>query len=322
MQNILLILLFGGELSYYLLIIQTGVVEHFNSNIALFWTLPLGGVLGTFIAHKNIFIFDNINIKLMFALFLQLILSFIYPNLNLISLFFLGFSAGIIAPILIVLFVKSKIINVVIALVIAYTVGTLLFTTIPENRTNLAILFSIIALISTIYLKSIVELDVKHRVNYMSILPLFIWLLLDSSLFEIVSRSENISIWRGDFKFSIIFFHIVGLIVAYINRDRDFNNELIAILASFSYIFYYFEEAKLLAIIYPFFISYYNFFLFQKLLKIGNLKELGIIVLFTCWMASGTGLLIALSNLIYIPILFLLLLFILNTNLFRKVNYA
>ena len=322
MQNILIVLLLGSELSYYLLIIQTGVVEYFHSDITLFWTLPVGGILGTFLAYKNISIFKSINSKLMIALFLQLVLSLAYPNLNLLFLFLLGFSAGVIAPMLILLFVNSKIIYAVIALALAYVVGTLLFTTIPADRVNLAILFSEIAFISVIYLKPIIEKKERKSINYMSIAPLFIWLLLDSSLFEIISRSESVSIWRGDFTFYIITFHLIGLIVAYMNRDKDFNNDLIAILFAFSYIFYYFNEPILLAIVYPFFISYYNFFMFDKLIKIGNLKQLSFIVLFTCWIASGAGLLIALFNLIYIPIIFLIILFILNNNLIKKVNYA
>jgi len=43
---IALIILFFTETSYYLLILQTGIVEYYHSNLAQIWMIPVDGVLG------------------------------------------------------------------------------------------------------------------------------------------------------------------------------------------------------------------------------------------------------------------------------------
>jgi len=49
---IALIVLFFTETSYYLLILQTGVVELYNSDITQIWTTPLFGIIGMLVALK------------------------------------------------------------------------------------------------------------------------------------------------------------------------------------------------------------------------------------------------------------------------------
>lgn len=321
MQNLFLSILLASELSFYLLIVQTGVVEYFHSNLTSFWTLPLGGIIGAMLSYKNFFQIDTINKKLTLALSLQLFISLFYPNFTLILLFLLGISVGVIAPILIILFVNKRVIYALLGLALAYTIGTLLFNFDVTKRDTLSILFSMIALFASLYLKDTNE-NRSYIVDYSSIGVLFLWIVLDSSLFEILSRSENISIWRSEYSPLIVIFHLIGLMVAYLYREKEFNDNLITILFGFSYLFFYLEEPILLSIVYPFVISYYNFFMFSRLIKIGNLKALGAITLFTCWMASGVGLMIALFDLTYLPILFLILLGSLNFKFIIRREYA
>ena len=84
MQRLILILFIACELCFYLLIAQTGIVEHFSSNIFLITPLPIGGIIGTLlVSYIKI---ENTN-KISIFLTLQLLMSFIYPNYNFITLF-------------------------------------------------------------------------------------------------------------------------------------------------------------------------------------------------------------------------------------------
>ena len=86
MQRLILILFIACELCYYLLIAQTGVVEYFSSNLFLIAPLPIGGVIGSFlVSYIKI---DNKN-KISLFLTIQLIMSFLYPNFNILTLFIL-----------------------------------------------------------------------------------------------------------------------------------------------------------------------------------------------------------------------------------------
>ena len=81
MQRLILILFIASELCYYLLIAQTGVVEYFSSNLFLIAPLPIGGVIGSLLVSYIKIDFRN---KISLFLTIQLIMSFLYPNFNMI----------------------------------------------------------------------------------------------------------------------------------------------------------------------------------------------------------------------------------------------
>lgn len=52
LSAIAVIFLFFSETSYYLLILQTGIVDYFHSNFAQIWMIPTGGILGILTISK------------------------------------------------------------------------------------------------------------------------------------------------------------------------------------------------------------------------------------------------------------------------------
>lgn len=303
MARLMLIVFIALELSYYLLIVQTGIVEYFSSDIFLIAPLPIGGIIGSLLSF---YIKANNQNKITFFLTLQLLLSFLYPNLSQMMLFVLGISAGALAPLMINELKKAKFIDLGIALSISYTIGTLLFNYEASQRGTLAIVLSSIILISSMFLpKTILQesTDDSHSLSLM-----LLWVFLDSALFESLSRDLIIPIWRGGFSYEIAFFHIVGIVLAVgIKMPKKKKELLIASLFALSYLFYFLQEAYILSAIYPIVISYYNITILQSLLK-RNLKIIGTYMILIGWVASGIGLFVALENLIiFIPIIFSLL---------------
>lgn len=294
-------LLLGFELTYYLLIVQTGIVAHYNSDIIILFPMFFGGVIGTFLSGKSWFTIDNPIYKIIIALLLQLSLSFLYPNFNAVTLFLLGLSVGFMAPLGIYLFKDKQVKELLFALAIAYTVGTYLFTSDADSRVWIAVGSTSIALFSAIVLKGYkVDLDTKNISHtFISYSPLILWILLDSNLFESISRHDDIDIW-SHYTYTIIIFHLLGLYVSYfIKTHINKQHILIAILFTVSYIVSYIESAQLLAIVYPFTISYYNVIVFRTLSQELSLKKLAFIMIFVGWIASGLGLGIALTGLLH-----------------------
>lgn len=308
MQTILLIVLMASELCYYLLVAQTGIIESFHSDLSQIYTLPVGGAIGSLLAYRNFGALNTTRRKVAFLLIAQGLLSLTYPNFNLLTLFLLGLTVGALAPLFIHLFSKDEIFPLMIALTIAYATGTALFTTPPEERRSIALLLSLLAFSAIAGLRR----DNKTRGTYLaqgySLAPysavlLFLWVALDSSLFEILSRHETLSIWRGEYRPFIILFHVLGLVSAYVVRDRvKTHHSIIAALFVTSYGLLFLEQGLLLAIVYPFVISYYNFFLLRLLISIRSLQLLGVCMLGAGWIASGLGLMVALHHLTLIPI--------------------
>jgi len=89
--NIAIILFIASELSYYLLIAQTGIVEYMNSNIYAIAPLPIGGVIGSLLTYYLTISRKN---KIFIFLVIQLTISLFYPNLSSIMLFILGIGVG------------------------------------------------------------------------------------------------------------------------------------------------------------------------------------------------------------------------------------
>ena len=137
-----------------------------------------------------------------------------------------------------------------------------------------------------------------------------LWVFLDSTLFESLSRDITISIWRDGFTFQIALFHVIGVFCAlYFKIEKNQKSLFILTLFAASYLFYFLREGFILSIVYPFVISYYNVVILQTIAK-KDFKTITFYMIFIGWMASGAGLFVALSNLIlFVPIILLLAIF-------------
>ncbi|MDD5372971.1 MAG: hypothetical protein PHO62_06055 [Sulfurimonas sp.] len=300
-HSIALSLLLGFELSYYLLIVQTGIVAHYNSDLVTLFPMFAGGVFGTWLSGISWGGIKNPIYKIMVALSLQLFLSFFYPNYNIFTLLFLGLAVGSMAPLGIYLFKAKQQKELFFALSIAYTVGTYFFTYDVDNRELIAVFFTLIALSSALVLKNYrVEVDSKVvSFPFVAYIPLVLWILLDSNLFETLSRHAGLDIW-SKYTLTIALFHIAGLAAAYfIHIPKIKQHLLIAMLFAISYSLFYFASPSLLAVFYPFTISYYNVVVFRVLSEEMSLSKLAFMMIFVGWMASGFGLTLALSRILY-----------------------
>jgi hypothetical protein len=147
LYSIALSLLLGFELSYYLLIVQTGLAEHFNSDVFTLFPLFAGGVAGTLLAGRKWIGEASVIHKIITALVMQLGVSFLYPDYNPLTLLLLGISIGLMAPLGIYLFKEHQQKELFFALAIAYTTGTYVFEAVQANeRGFLAVIFSAVAL--------------------------------------------------------------------------------------------------------------------------------------------------------------------------------
>ncbi|MDD2653206.1 MAG: hypothetical protein PHX44_09180 [Sulfurimonas sp.] len=294
-------LLLGFELSYYLLIVQTGIAAHYNSDLITLFPMFIGGVAGTILGGVAWGSIQNPIHKILIALSLQLGLSFLYPNYTFFTLMLLGLAVGVMAPLGIYLFKAKQQKELLFALAIAYSVGTFLFTSDVHNRIAIAASLSAVALVSAFVLRGYkVALDAKeHSYPFAAYLPLMLWIFLDSNLFETLSRHENINIW-SNCTFTIIAFHLLGLVAAYVIKASKLKKHLfIALLFFGSYTLSYLEASFMLSMLYPFTISYYNVVVFTVLSKEQNIAKLSFMMVFVGWIASGAGLMLALSKLLH-----------------------
>lgn len=303
MQKLALVFFIAFELCYYLLIAQTGIVEHLASNIFVIAPLPIGGVIGSILSF---YIKTSNKNKIFSFLLLQLAVSFFYPNLNALLLFILGISVGALAPLLINELKKASNIQLGFALAISYALGTFLFTYDASKRGSIAIVFTIIALLSSLFLNQKEHKDLTNNNYSYSLFVMVLWIFLDSTLFETLSRDLSTSIWRDGFTLEIIVFHLIGVVSAfYIKMEKTQKELLILTLFALSYLFYFLHEGFILSLVYPFVISFYNVVILQTIVK-KDLKTLGIYMVFIGWAASGAGLFVALENLTYfVPVIFL-----------------
>lgn len=317
LSSFALILFISCELSYYLLIAQTGIVEYFNSDLFVIAFLPIGGVFGSLLTY---YLKISIKNKIVMFLTLQLILSLFYPNYTSIMLFILGISVGALAPLLINELKKSDSFTLSFSLIISYVLGTNLFNYDVSQRDFLAILLSFITLISFFFIPKKTK---KTKLNHsFSLINMSLWVFLDSTLFETLSRSETISIWRDGFTFEIAIFHILGVVTAIYFKTNKIQSQInILVLFALSYLFFFTKEPLLLSIVYPFVISYYNVHILQTLIK-KDLKTLAIYMIFIGWIASGTGLFIALTKtIVLVPLVFLLYYFFKKIKSYKKELY-
>jgi hypothetical protein len=293
-------------LCYYLLIAQTGIVEYFSSDLSIIIYLPIGGIIGSL---SSFYIKTSNKSKIFGFLLLQLIMSFFYPDLSSLMLFILGVSVGALAPLLINELKKGSNIQLGLGLAIAYVLGTSLFNFDVLLRGDIAISLTFIAIISFFFIEHNKSVSISNS-NF-TLVGMASWILIDASLFETLSRDENISIWRDVYTYEIIFFHLLGIILAFTLKLQKNQKELfIIILFTLSYLLYFLNEALLLSIVYPIVISYYNVMILQTLIH-KDLKTISIYMIFIGWIASGAGLFIALGHLIlFVPIIIIIFLII------------
>ncbi len=305
MQRLILIFFIACELCYYLLIAQTGVVEYFSSNLFLIAPLPIGGIIGSLLVSYIKIDFRN---KISLFLTIQLIMSFLYPNFNILTLFILGFAVGSLAPLIINEIKKATLLELGLALSVSYVTGTLLFNYEVEGRGIIAITLTTITLLASRFLPT--NEPIKKSNQEFPLLMMVLWVFLDSTLFESLSRDITISIWRDGFTFQIALFHVIGVFCAlFFKIEKNQKSLFILTLFAASYLFYFLRQGDILSIVYPFVISYYNVVILQTIAK-KDFRIITFYMIFIGWMASGAGLFVALSNLIlFVPIILLIAIF-------------
>ena len=305
MQRLILIFFIACELCYYLLIAQTGVVEYFSSNLFLIAPLPIGGVIGSLLVSYIKIDFRN---KISLFLTIQLIMSFLYPNFNMLTLFILGFAVGSLAPLIVNEIKKATLLELGLALSVSYVTGTLLFNYEIEGRGIIAITLTTITLLASRFLPT--NEPIKKSNQEFPLLMMVLWVFLDSALFESLSRDITISIWRDGFTFQIALFHVIGVFCAlFFKIEKNQKSLFILTLFAASYLFYFLRQGDILSIVYPFVISYYNVVILQTIAK-KDFRIITFYMIFIGWMASGAGLFVALSNLIlFVPIILLIAIF-------------
>lgn len=316
--NPFLIIFVSCELLFYLLIVQTGLLEFYNDDIFFLIWLPIGGIIGSILSG---YIALDLWKKSLLFLSFQLFGALFYPYLGNFTQFIMGLGVGAMAPIVIRVLGNGKKVDLSISILIAYVFGTLLFNYPPQNRYFLAIFLTIIPIICLIYLNlknPLYKNDFTKINEFGMIFLMFIWVFLDSSLFETLSRSESISLWRGEYYIFLVISHIIGVVYA-IKSTQTINKEGFIIFCMFmiSYLAYFLQLPLILALIYPATVSLYNVVILEYLRVHYSFKMVGIYMVFLGWMASGFGLLVSLYEVIIISVFILAILgyfYYLNMN--------
>ncbi|WP_201352867.1 hypothetical protein [Hydrogenimonas urashimensis] len=290
LSTVAFLLLFSAEFGYYLLILQTGIVQYHHSILSEIWTMPVGGMVGLVWSVK---LYPNRHWLMPSLLFLQLILSLYYASANELALFLLGLISGLTAPILIAMVPRLWV--AVVALAFSYIFSTYVFDVPAIDRTFIALLLSAVAFGASLLSDVQTEAGKHGTVSFHDLRNIFLWLLLDATLFETLSRDVVMHLWGDEgFVFTIIVFHLVGLVVAYHMRSHRHNNALLLVFFALTYVAYASGSRYSLSVIYPFVISYYNVVILAKLIHLPYPKIA--VASSSLWAASGLGLLIALSH--------------------------
>jgi len=281
LAEIAFITLFFAETSYYLLIMQTGIVECFHSDMSKLWMIPVGGVLGIL----TMFSVKERSFVVLVALFFQTLLMFFYPTFSGLTLFILGFLSGLVAPYLI--YQLRTLQQVLIVLGLAYLLGTFAVTIPAEHRGLLAIVLSMVALFSSYFVTPLEEKEQKE-LKLSTYITIFLWLVLDATLFETLSRSSG-AIWGRDaFTLTISVFHLVGLFIGYKLHQFRYNNLVILTLFALSYLAFTLNLSYFLAIVYPIVISYYNVIILKHFMRL-SFEHLTLVSV-SLWVSAGAGL--------------------------------
>lgn len=280
------IILFFTETSYYLLILQTGIVDYFHADISHIWMIPVGGVLGILTIAK----LQHRSTIVIVALLFQTFFMFFYPAFNPLMLFILGYLSGLVAPYLI--YHLKSVEQVLVILGLSYLLGTVAIAIVPQNRGTLAVVLSLLAVSSAYFVKENRIVKKPQSLELKTYGQIFIWLVLDASLFGMLTNS-NIAIW-GDthYMLVIVFFHGFGLYLGYKLYHYRFNPQLIMGLFILSYVLFWIQKSYLLAIVYPIVISYYNVIILKHFMRL-SFGQLALASL-SLWVSAGVGLLITL----------------------------
>ena len=282
-------ILFAAEFTYYLLVLQTGIVSYHHSRLSEIWMLPVGGILGILLSTK----IEKQNLWMSLLLAVQMLLSLDYAGANGSELFLLGLISGLTAPMLIARIRTFW--HAVGALALSYAFGTYLFDIPASERTAIAVVLSAVAFVASLFSRSPAPMRSENTLSPYEAGSVFGWLLLDAALFETLARDIPMHLW-GDphYTWRIILFHLVGLLVAYRYKNDTRNDLVLLALFAGSYLLYMLGDKASLSILYPFVISYYNVVILYKLYRLAY-DTLAVVSL-SLWGASGLGLLIALSH--------------------------
>jgi hypothetical protein len=302
------LLLFAAEFTYYLLILQTGIVTYHHSRISEVWMVPAGGILGIVL---SVFVYEKRRWLLPALLLIQLLLSFDYASANGVELFLLGLISGLTAPMLI--YRIDRLLIAVVALGLSYMFGTAVFSVDASHRTGIALMLSLVAFAASLAAQPHKEKPVRRQsVSLYAMGRFFLWLLLDASLFETLSRDPLMHIWgAGAFTPVIIITHLLGLAAAYRWRESRYTDVILLLLFTAAYGSYALGDRLVLSLVYPFVISYYNVQILYRLKSLGYIPVA--VVSLSLWGASGLGLMIAINGLFaaawLLPVLLAVLIF-------------
>jgi len=283
-------ILFAAEMTFYLLILQTGIVEYHHSDIQEIWMIPVGGVIGIL---TSIYAYAYRRWLLPALLLGQFYLSFHYAHDNGMEMFALGLISGLSAPMLIARI--ERLLPVAFALGLSYIVGSYNFDLPADGRTGIAAALSAVAFAAALFADIGRPKTHAERYTVSGTATIFFWLILDAALFETLSRDPSMRIWGEEpFTFSIIAFHLVGIAAAYRLRHWRGNDLAVLLLFGATYAVYSLQMQTLLCVVYPFVISYYNVIILERFRKI-HYPNLAFAAL-SLWIASGFGLMIALAG--------------------------
>lgn len=294
-----LVIVLSSQLLYYLLIAQTGVVGAFDSHIHDLYTLPIGGVIGSL--FSAFWRHHGIKTELCFLFGIQILISWFYPYYSLGMLLVLGFVIGYTTPLLLYMFRSQSRGQLALGLAISYTVGTSLYTYPFLQRGDIAILFPLISLVALRYTRMPSALyNEKQPFRWATLGIMMLWIFADSALFEALSRSGNMDIWSR-YPLLIIVSHLSGVFLAYrYGNELMRQTRIIWVLFALSYLFYWLEEAIALAVIYPIVISYYNVLLFQALIRLADIRLIGLSMIGVGWVATSAANAVALEHQMWI----------------------
>jgi beta-carotene 15,15'-dioxygenase len=315
----LLVLVLSSQLLYYLLIAQTGVVGAFDSHIHDLYTLPIGGIIGSLLSAYGRH--SALKRELYFLFGGQIVISWFYPEYSLSMLLALGFLVGYTTPLLLYIFTSQSKGRIALGLAISYAVGTALYTYPFDARGGIALLFPLISM-GALYFTPL-EFTLygeKKSFNWLTLALMMLWIFADSALFETLSRSGDMDIWSR-YTLLIITAHLAGVYLAY-RYGKELMNQTRIILSLFllSYTFYWLKEPIVLAVIYPIVISYYNVLLFQALIRLADIRLIGLSMIGVGWIATSIANAIALEHQLWMATIVLGAIALMVPFYFRRIS--
>lgn len=300
----LLVLVLSSQLLYYLLIAQTGIVGAFHSHIHDLYTLPIGGVIGAVLSAWRSHRFLTIELYILFVL--QGVISWFYPDYSLWMLWILGFLVGYTTPLLLYAFRFQSKLSLALGLAISYTIGTALYSYPFDERGSIATALPLISIIALYFSRLQSDMNAEKKpFQWITLVLMMLWIFADSALFETLSRSGDMDIW-GKYPLLIINSHLLGVYLAYrYGTELTKQSRIILTLFLLSYMFYGLKIPLLLSIIYPVVISYYNVLLFQALIRLADIRLIGLSMVGVGWIATSAANAIALEHQLWIVVIVL-----------------